>query len=164
MTLPPAVRITRLKSPRGLRAAARLLAASDPWLRLGLDERRCLKTLTAPYRENYQAAIGVKFAGLVTVAMHGTFRGYIQVLFVADGCRGAGVGEKLLAAAERRIFKDSPNVFLCVSSFNKGAIRFYRRQGYEKAGLLKDFVRQGLDEILMRKTRGPLLRGKGKHG
>lgn len=160
--VPPAVKITRLRSAPRLRAAARLMAACDPWKKLGLTAERCAKTIQAPFNENYQATVRSHFAGLATIAMHGTFRGYIQALFVAEGFRGTGVGERLLRAAEARIFRSSPNVFLCVSSFNKGAIRFYKRMGYRKAGLLKDFVKAGHDEILMRKTRGPLIRtGRG---
>jgi ribosomal protein S18 acetylase RimI-like enzyme len=133
------------------------MAASDPWRELGLTQKMCEATLRAPFRENYLAAVGRSFAGLITVTMYGTFKGYIQSLFVAESFRGRGIGEKLVAAAEARVFRVSPNVFLCVSSFNKGAIKFYRRLGYKKAGLLTDFVKRGHDELLMRKTRGPLL-------
>ena len=95
--------------------------------------------------------------GLVVITMYGTFKGYIQALCVAPEARGQGLGEKLMRYAERRIRRESPNVFLCVSSFNKGAIRFYRRLGYRKAGLLKDFLVKGSDELLLRRTWGPLL-------
>lgn len=58
---------------------------------------------------------------------------------------------------EKRIFMTSQNVFLCVSSFNKEAQRFYQKQGYKNIGLLKDYIVKGYDEVLMRKTKGPLL-------
>lgn len=151
------LKISRTASVKDLRAAARRMAASDPWLKLGLDARRCFKSLAAPYRETYSASSGGVHAGHVTINMNGLLRGYIQVLFVAEGRRGRGVGEGLMRFAEKKIFRDSPNVFLCVSSFNKGAIRFYRGLGYRKAGLLENFLAKGHDEILMRKTRGPLL-------
>ena len=119
-----------------------------------------LKTLGIPFRETYMLKAAGRIAGLVTITMYGTFKGYIQSLFVAEGFRGEGLGEELMAFAEKKVFSRSPNIFLCVSSFNKGALRFYRRLGYKKAGLLKDFVRKGSDELLMRKTTGPLLPGK----
>lgn len=166
--MPPpttALKIRKLAAPARLKAAAALMAASDPWRRLGLDAARCLGALRGPFRETLAAYEGDLLAGLAAIAMYGTFKGYIQALFVADGFRGRGVGEALLAAAEKRIFRDSPNVFLCVSSFNGGARRFYRRLGYREAGVLKNFVRDGLHEILLRKTKGPLLGGrKGNHG
>ena len=136
------------------------MAASDPWRKLGLNRAHCLKTLGVPFRETYTLKAGGRIAGLVTITMYGTFKGCIQSLFVAEGFRGEGLGEELMAFAEKKVFARSPNIFLCVSSFNKGALRFYRRLGYKKAGLLKDFVRKGSDELLMRKTTGPLLPGK----
>ena len=57
--------------------------------------------------------------------------------------------------AEEIIFSYSPNVFLCVSSFNKKAKRFYERLGYKRVGILKDFLIKGADEYLLRKTKGP---------
>ena len=150
------MKITRLRSPKDKSAAASLMAASDPWLALGLGRAHCLRTLAAPFRETYMVKEGGAIAGLVTVTMYGTFKGYIQSLFVAPGFRGRGTGEALMVYAEKKIFARSPNVFLCVSSFNKGAIRFYRRLGYRKAGLIKDFFEKGSDEMLMRKTVGPL--------
>lgn len=133
------------------------MASSDPWLKLGLTRADCLESLNVPFRETYFTSSGGKISGLVTITMYGTFKGYIQSLFVAEGFRGEGLGEKLMAFAEEKIFARSPNVFLCVSSFNRGAQRFYLRLGYKKAGLLKDFLRKGCDEVLMRKTVGPLL-------
>ena len=150
------MKISRLDSPNDRKAAAALMAESDPWKKLGLRERHCLKTFGAPFRETYAAREGKGLAGFVVITMYGTFRGYIQVLFVAPGYRGKGLGEELMKFAEKKIFARSPNVFLCVSSFNKGAQRFYRRLGYAKAGLLKDFLVKGSDEMLLRKTLGPL--------
>jgi len=57
--------------------------------------------------------------------------------------------------AEARIFRDSPNVFMCVSSFNANAFRLYQRLGYEVVGELRDYLVRGHSEILLRKTRGP---------
>jgi ribosomal protein S18 acetylase RimI-like enzyme len=62
-----------------------------------------------------------------------------------------------MAYAEERIFKQTPNVFLCVSSFNTGAQKFYKRIGYTVIGELKDYLVSGYDEILMRKTVAPLV-------
>jgi len=46
-------------------------------------------------------------------------------------------------------------VFLCVSDFNHGALRLYRRLGYELVGPLGDFLVPGSAELLLRKSRGP---------
>ena len=145
-----------------MQAAARLMAASDPWLRLGISYKSCLRNIMTPCRELHAAMRGGAVEGLVIITMYGTFKGYIQALCVAPEARGGGLGARLMRHAEERIHKESPNVFLCVSSFNKGAIRFYRRLGYARAGLLKDFLVNGSDELLMRKTTGPLMAFKKK--
>jgi ribosomal protein S18 acetylase RimI-like enzyme len=61
-----------------------------------------------------------------------------------------------MAYAEARIFRDTPNVFICVSSFNPRAQAFYRRLGYEVIGELRDYVVRGHSEWLLRKSIGPL--------
>jgi ribosomal protein S18 acetylase RimI-like enzyme len=75
---------------------------------------------------------------------------------VATGHRGQGVGRALLEFAEQRIFRETPNVFICVSDFNRDARGFYAKLGYEEVGELKDYVVRGHNEILLRKTIGPL--------
>ena len=163
------MQIRKLVSEAGRREAAAMMAASDPWRRLGLGFRACRAGLDAPYRETYAARLRGGYAGHVTLNMAWPLGGYIQTLFVPDGFRGRGIGEGLLRFAEDRIFRSSPNVFLCVSSFNREARRFYSRHGYEKAGLLGDFIIKGAGELLLRKTSGPLSgyaarRKEGKHG
>jgi ribosomal protein S18 acetylase RimI-like enzyme len=66
------------------------------------------------------------------------------------------VGRQLVLFAEQRIFRDSPNVFLCVSSFNTDAQRFYEQLGYERVGVIENYLVAGHDEYLMRKTLGPV--------
>ncbi|OGS49499.1 MAG: hypothetical protein A3J79_14000 [Elusimicrobia bacterium RIFOXYB2_FULL_62_6] len=147
-------RIARTRRAADLRACAALMAATDPWLKLGLDHKACLKNISAPLREVYAARAGGKIAGVIVLQMTGTFRGYIQTVCVAAEARGLGLGTRLVKHAEKRIFRESPNAFLCVSSFNRKAQKLYKKLGYAKIGLLKDFVVKGCDEILMRKTLG----------
>jgi hypothetical protein len=45
---------------------------------------------------------------------------------------------------------------MLVSSFNTKAVDLYLRLGYEKIGTLKNFVVDGADEFLLRKTTGSL--------
>jgi ribosomal protein S18 acetylase RimI-like enzyme len=62
----------------------------------------------------------------------------------------------LLGFAEQRILRESPNIFMCVSSFNIGARRLYERHGYTVVGELTDYLVEGHSEILLRKTFGPI--------
>jgi len=73
----------------------------------------------------------------------------------APDFQGQGVGSRLLAAVEERIFARYPNVFICASSFNPRARDLYRHLGYQDVGTLTDYIVAGHDEHLMRKSRGP---------
>ena len=90
------------------------------------------------------------------ISMQGAFVGYIQLLGVASEFRGRGVGKALIEFAERRIFRETPNVFICVSDFNREAQGFYAKLGYQTVGELTDFIIAGHAEILLRKTIGPI--------
>jgi len=100
--------------------------------------------------------------GFVVIVMGGAFKGYIQTVAVDPAWRNQGIGSKLISFAEERIFAETPNVFMCVSSFNAKASALYRRIGYKVVGELKDYIVPGHSEILLRKTIGPLNGFKGK--
>src|SRR6185295_393094 len=91
----------------------------------------------------------------IILTMRGALVGFIQTVCVDAVTRGSGLGTRLVAFAEERIFRQTPNVFLCVSSFNPRARALYERLGYEVIGELKDYIIEGASEILMRKTLGP---------
>lgn len=136
-------------------ACARMMCSSDPWVTLGRTFERCLTAVSDPARELYVARSGDEVKGFILLTMKGQFPGYITSVCVAASARGSGLGTQLVAFAEQRIHRESPNVFLCVSSFNPGARRLYERLGFEFVGTLKDFLVEGHHELLFRKTIGP---------
>ncbi len=149
------VTIRRLGSSTDADACARMMAASDPWITLGRDYQASLRIIEDPSREVYIAEDDAGLAGFLVLCMVGAFVGYIQTVFAAPDHRGKGIGSRLVAFAEDRIFSESPNAFLCVSSFNPDARRLYERLGYEYVGELTDYLVSGHSELLFRKTRGP---------
>jgi [ribosomal protein S18]-alanine N-acetyltransferase len=154
--------IRKLKSKTEARACAQIMVTSEPWITLKRTYDDSLKMVTNPLREVYLAVSKGKVIGFIILQMEGTFTGYIQTVAVRADWRGQGLGSRLIAFAEKRIFAENPNVFMCVSSFNKKAQRLYRRLGYEKIGVLKNFIVPSHDEILLRKTLGPLAKFKAK--
>ncbi len=148
--------IRRLSGVEEAKQCARLMASTDPWITLGRDYEASLRIVQDPSREVYVATDESGLAGFVILCMAGAFVGYIQTVLVAPDRQGMGIGSKLVAFAEDRIFRESPNVFLCVSSFNAGARRLYERLGYKYVGELTDYVARGHSELLFRKTLGPL--------
>jgi ribosomal protein S18 acetylase RimI-like enzyme len=150
-----ALSIRPLATPAEAEACAAFMAASEPWVTLGREPETCLRLLQDPALERYVAYTEERLAGCLVLNLQGPFVGYVQVVCVAPDFRDLGLGSALVAFAETRIFRDHPNVFLCVSSFNQGARRLYERLGYTQVGELPDFIQAGHSEFLMRKTQGP---------
>ena len=147
--------IERMAGEDEARICARMMVESEPWITLRRGFDVAFKFTSDPTKEVYVAREGKDLIGHIAVNMEGPFAGYIQALVVASELRDRGIGARLLQFAEKRIFRDSPNVFLCVSGFNPRAQRFYARLGYERIGELKDYVIAGESEFLMRKSVGP---------
>lgn len=139
-----------------LEDCARLMSASDPWLTLGRSFEDCIRAVSGSGREVYIVTNDGMLMGFAVLQMTGIFRGYIQSVCIEPRYRSKGIGSALLKFCEERIFKESPNIFLCVSSFNRDAQRLYYKLGYEKVGELKNFIVQGHSEMLLRKTIGAL--------
>ena len=135
---------------------ARMMAGSDPWKTLRVSYNECIDLFMDPTKEVYLARLDNTIVGFIFIEMTGTFRGYIKNVGVMPEWRDKKVGSKLLKFAEERIFREAPNVFICVSSFNKKALKFYKKLGYKVVGKLKDFVVSGHSEIMLRKTISPL--------
>ena len=136
--------------------AARIMAGSEPWVTLGTGYERSRNLLGNATRERFLAKVAGEPAGFLMISMQGAFVGYVQLLGVAPEFRGRGVGKALIEYAERRIFRETPNVFIWVSDFNQEAQGFYAKMGYQKVGELADFIMAGHAEILLRKTIGPI--------
>lgn len=150
-------RIVPLRSPDDAAACARIMCTSEPWITLGRDFDRALAIVQLADQEAYVALDDDDaVAGFILLMMRGAFVGYIRSIAVRADWRSRGLGRALLAFAERRIHRDSPNVFLCVSSFNPRAKALYERCGFETVGELRDFIVRGHSEWLMRKSTGPL--------
>ena len=140
-----------------LQWCAGVMAQSDPWMTLGREQEQCLAMLRDPLRETWLMGDELAPLGFAVLCFAGPLSGYLQALCIAPAHRGRGLGTALLRAAEQQVFKRSPNFFLCVSSFNTGAIRLYEREGFARVGELTNFVVQGHSEWLYRKTLGPLM-------
>lgn len=133
-----------------------MMAASEPWITLRYDYAASLRALASPGKEIQLAVSGGAVIGFILLNLKGALVGTLQSICVAPECRGQGIGRRLVAFAEERVFQEYPNLFICVSSFNAGAQRFYRNLGYEVVGELTNFLVDGHSEILLRKTIGSL--------
>jgi ribosomal protein S18 acetylase RimI-like enzyme len=138
------------------RACAEIMVTSEPWITLGRTTDQALAILNdREVQEIYVAVHEGTAVGFVILVLKGAFIGYIRTVAVHADWRSLGLGRRLIWFAEQRIFRDSPNVFLCVSSFNPRARQLYERLGYETVGELHDYIVRDHSEWLMRKTLGP---------
>lgn len=148
------VSIGKTTETEDLQWCARLMASNEPWITLQRTYEDSLPLLEDPLSEVYLLQKEGSRIGFIMIKLKGSFTGYIQTIALSDSARGQGIGEAAISYVEELIFKLSPNVFICASSFNTGAQKLYQRLGYEVVGILKDYVIKGYDEVFMRKTRG----------
>jgi len=139
--------IRKLQNSSEAEKCARMMVDSEPWKSLSQTYEVSLEMVTDPSREIYLALIDDKIAGFVILHMQGVLRGYIQAVCVASDRRNRGTGSQLMAFAEERIFRETSEAFICVSAFNKDALRLYERLGYEI--IMMELVEDS--EILLRK-------------
>jgi [ribosomal protein S18]-alanine N-acetyltransferase len=129
---------------------ARLMAGSEPWITLGQDLELCQQKVARAGTELFVAegSAGHQLAGFILLVPYG-FAGspYINSIAVASHTRGGGVGADLVRFAEKH-FAGQQHLFLLVSSFNARAQAFYRREGYEYVGELKDYIVPGHSELI----------------
>jgi len=142
--------------PADLSTCASMLTSSDPWTTLGITYDDTMVTLSDPSREVYVAQSGETILGFIVIEMRGAFTGYIKSICVSPHHRNQSIGRALMEYAEKRILREKPNVFLCVSGDNHDAQRFYESLGYHQVGVLNDYLISGESEILMRKTIAPI--------
>jgi len=136
--------------------AAGLMANSEPWMTLGRGIDRCLQVCRDPDYAPFIAHLEGERCGVLILQARGVAGSpYVVSLAVAPQMRGRGVGARLLAFAEEYAAARSAHLFLCVSSFNLRARRFYERHGFELLAEFDDYVIAGASELLMHKRLRP---------
>jgi ribosomal protein S18 acetylase RimI-like enzyme len=101
--------------------------------------------------------------GFVTVKDDFLHGGYIRRIAVQEEYRGRKIGRRIMQFIEEQIFDRYFNIFVCVSSSNPRARKFYKDLGYHLAGKLPNLIQPGETEYLLRKVRGvrdPLMERK----
>jgi ribosomal-protein-alanine N-acetyltransferase len=149
------IMIEKTTSQNDFDFCALMMAKSDPWITLEMDFDLCVQAFNGQSKEVYLIRINTEIAGFVILQMEETFKGYIQTICINEDFRGKGLGKKLLTFCEDCILQISPNVFICVSSFNTRALELYTGFGFKIIGELPHFIKEGFTEILLWKTVGP---------
>lgn len=136
---------------------ATLMAGSDLLQRYRVTKSSALQSLVLAIKEGDVVLVhrdtspinGMAWLTFAPRVLNGA--GYLRLLLVAEGRRGAGVGAQLLAEVERRAEQHANHMYLLATSDNHGARRFYERHGYRCVGELPGLVWPDLDEVLYHK-------------
>ena len=134
--------------------AASLMASSEPWRTLGRDLAACTASLAdGPGSELLIARSAGAAVGFLFVRLRGLAGSpYLASIAVVPEARGRRIGEHLithLIAHLERAVHPARHLFLCVSSFNSEAQRFYARLGFHQVGELPDYLIDGASELLL---------------
>lgn len=135
---------------------AKKICAIEPWSRMGYRPRKLARHLLGqdPSFRRYKIMADRKIAGLVSLKspwLHGT---YLDLLAVFPGQQRKKIGREIILWMESETRPHYKNIWALVSEFNTGAREFYKKQGFNETAVLKDLVRPGFDEILIRKVLG----------
>lgn len=164
--------IVRPMEPADTPICARWMAATPLWQRYGVTQNDAQRRLEHALER--QATIAVaesegsggeqkRLLGFVWYTFRGAFErsGYIQLIGVAPGETGQGIGKALMDFAEDQVFQQVAEMFLLVSEFNIPARRFYHRRGYLHVGTLPDYILPGVNELIYFKRRPSIVSFKG---
>lgn len=129
-------------------------ATFGPWKHYGMSSAQ----LTASFLDAgggnraFQVRVDDVLAGAIIVRPSFLIGPYLVFLGVLPAFQGQKIGDAALGwfEAEARRGKRR-NIWLCVTGVNEGARRFYRARGWDVAATLPDLIRDGDDEIMMRK-------------
>jgi len=143
---------------RDISQCIKIVPQIEPWVTLGATPEK----MDAYFRkllnreEGFVALLDEEVVGFITIKRGFLYGCYIRRLAVKEGYRRKGIGRQIMQFIEDYAFVRYPNVFLCVSSFNTGAQKFYEDLGYQKVGELPNLIMEGHAEYLLRKTLGPV--------
>jgi ribosomal protein S18 acetylase RimI-like enzyme len=140
--------------PEHCPSLAAAIVAMEPWSVMDYPADRLSKYLAEPDGGVTRCQIEVdgEKAGVISVRYPWLKGPYLELLALLPSFQNRGVGGTLLARFEHEaVSREARNLFVCASSFNENALRFYRRHGFRDVAVLPGLVAEGYDEILLRK-------------
>jgi ribosomal protein S18 acetylase RimI-like enzyme len=126
----------------------------EPWSVMNYPAERLAAFLASPDGglSRYLVSLGGSDAGVVSVRYPWLKGPYLELLALLPIAQNQGIGSSILAWLEREALQhEARNLWVCASSFNARALRFYERHGFRREATLPGLVAEGYDEILLRK-------------
>jgi GNAT superfamily N-acetyltransferase len=130
------------------------IVAMPPWSVMNYPADAMARFLATPDHgaSCYLVEVEGEQAGAVSVRSPWLKGPYLELLALLPKAQGQGIGASILAWFEQEALKrGARNLWVCASSFNADALRFYGRHGFYPVATLPGLVADGYDEILLRK-------------
>ena len=148
--------IARLEplKPEACPGLAAAIVVMEPWSVMQYPAERLATFLVSPDQgvSHYCVSVQDVEAGVVSVRSPWLKGPYLELLALLPPAQNRGIGSRILAwFEETAIGQEARNLWVCASSFNGHALRFYARHGFRPAATLPGLVADGFEEILLRK-------------
>jgi len=130
------------------------LVKIDPLKTLGTEIEPTAKHFAGKVDSACRMAIFVDgdLSGIICIKTNWLAGPYVDFIGLLPKAQGKGIGKAIFSWLENEARKSKArNLFLCVSAFNKAAIRFYLSLGFVEYAQLDELIIDDHDEILMRK-------------
>src|SRR4029078_2956642 len=134
--------------PAGARRLAEAIVAIPPWSVMAYPAEALARFLSAADdgASRFRLEVDGVEAGAVSIRFPWLKGPYLELLALLPPFQRQGIGGMLLQRFEdEAISREARNLFVCASSFNENALRFYRRHGFRDAGVLPGLVAEGYD-------------------
>jgi ribosomal protein S18 acetylase RimI-like enzyme len=140
--------------PGDCAGVAAQIVAMEPWSVMDYPAERLSAFLAATEGgvSRYAIEIGGERAGVISIRYPWLKGPYLELLALLPPFQSQRIGSRLLAWLETEaVAIEARNLWVCASSFNERALRFYRRNGFRTAATLPGLVADGFEEMLLRK-------------
>ncbi len=114
------------------------------------EARADLRAWTGEGHKLYFITLGRLTSGLLHLGSRGGEPDWLEDLFVLPEYQGRGIGSEAVRLAEGLVSQYSPSMYIEAAAQNEGAIRLYRRLGYDclnTVTIRKDFPGYGYDVV-----------------
>ncbi len=149
----PGVRLVPLE-PHSVGPLAEAIATMEPWSVMNIPAGRLAAFLASPDGAlcRYAVSLDGADAGVVSIRFPWLKGPYLELLALLAQAQDRSIGRTIMAWFEDTARRhEARNLWVCASSSNARALRFYERHGFQVVARLPGLVAEGYDEILLRK-------------
>jgi GNAT superfamily N-acetyltransferase len=149
----PSCTLRRVQRSEAQNLAAELVTI-DPWRTLEYQAEALAAYLSHPDPTLIRFTIrsSGQVAGVLCLRCPWLKGIYLELLALFPPHQGLGLGREIMSWAEAQARPQTKNFWVAVSSFNHRARQFYLNLGFTQVACLSDLIKEGYDELLLRKT------------